>query len=46
MSTNKLSLTILGAAIAVIIYYTTMSKKSNYFYYTKDGKMVEVKKEK
>lgn len=46
MSTNKIVLTIVGVIIALIIYYTTMSKKSNYFYYTKDGRMVEVKRKK
>ena len=44
MSTNKIALTIVGVIIALIIYYTTMSKKSNYFYYTKDGRMIEVKR--
>lgn len=44
MSTNKIVLTIIGVIIALIIYYTTMSKKSGYFYYTKDGQMVEVKR--
>ena len=44
MSTNKIMLTIIAVIIALIIYYTTMTRKSNYFYYTRDGRMVEVKR--